>query len=113
MKYIYYFVFSLFSLSASAQNSLNFSVRSYLSEEIVDCKQAVEYYLEPSGYALTTEPPAPSEASNILNGKVIDYGKSGDIMTVQDALLRLFDYDIALYVDHENKLVSFGYIKNE
>lgn len=86
-------------------------VRTHLPGEIVTTGDAINYYLEGTGYKLTTEPPAPKESTELVKQKAIYKGSDG-VMMINEAITRMFDHEIALIVDHENKLVSVGHVKN-
>ncbi len=89
---------------------LDTPVRTHLPNDIKTNHDAVSYYLEGTGYTLTTSNSAPIESNKILKQKAI-YRGSDQVMKLDKAILRIFKKKVNLIIDHENKLVSVGYAK--
>ncbi len=101
---------STISIKAPSTTSqrLNTPVRTRLPVNIKTTGDAIKYYLNGTGYKVTTYSSAPRESSELLKRKII-YRGNESIMPITAAITRMFDYKIKLYLDHQHKLVSVGY----
>ena len=90
------------------QDGLHRQVRSWLPQDLTTLREAVNYYLAPSGYRLTESWPAPEEARRLLDQRLLDHGDR-QTLRVEEAILHLFEVEVLLMVDREAKLVSLGY----
>ncbi len=90
------------------QEGLHRQVRRWLPQDLMTLREAVNYYLAPSGYRLTENWPAPEEARRLLDQRLLDHGDR-QTLRVEEAILHLFEVEVLLMVDREAKLVSLGY----
>ena len=90
------------------QEGLHRQVRRWLPQDLTTLREAVNYYLAPSGYRLTESWPAPEEARRLLDQRLLDHGDR-QTLRVEEAILHLFEVEVLLMVDREAKLVSLGY----
>ena len=90
------------------QDGLHRQVRRWLPQDLTTLREAVNYYLAPSGYRLTENWPAPEEARRLLDQRLLDHGDRRTLR-VEEAILHLFEVEVLLMVDREAKLVSLGY----
>ncbi len=90
------------------QDGLHRQVRRWLPQDLTTLREAVNYYLAPSGYRLTERWPAPEEARRLLDQRLLHHGDR-QTLRVEEAILHLFEVEVLLMVDREAKLVSLGY----
>lgn len=87
---------------------LSLYARTVWPEDVTTVGAAVSYLLEPSGYKLALNYPAPSDALRLANGSIPPIAKLHRTMPVVDAIQLLIGLDNYVIVDHRNKLVSFS-----
>jgi hypothetical protein len=94
------------AVAASAYNPLLLKVRSALPPHITTVREAIDYYLEPTGYRLVTASPAPPVSNVIVEQAPAVLDGLHEIVRVQDALLAVIGVQNRLVVDHAHRLVS-------
>lgn len=83
-------------------------VRTVWPDGINTVGQAITYILEPSGYKLLLDYPAPSDAYKLANEPIPPIAKIHRTMPVIDAIQILIGTDNFIFIDHRNKLISFS-----
>lgn len=89
-------------------DTLLVSVRTIYPPELVDVKDAVDWLIEPLGYYVVTEYPAPDSAKLILAQPIPPVAKMHRTMPVLDALQLLIGIDNTIIVDKTHRLISFA-----
>lgn len=89
-------------------DTLQVSVRTIYPPELVDVKDAVDWLLEPLGYYVVTEYPAPDSAKLILAQSIPPVAKMHRTMPVLHALQLLVGSDNTIIVDKKHRLISFA-----
>lgn len=104
----------VFSCTAQAEfNQLHLGTRLNLDHNITTVREAVNWLLRATDYRLTTAPPAPAEAEEIVSAPISPLTKIVDgVVTVEKALLLVGGGETRLIVDHQHKLISFEYLPN-
>lgn len=69
--------------------------------------QAAQYLLAPTGYRLVIPYDSARQVNTILMRPVSPLGQTSGYVHIEDALLLIAGDDVALVVDHANKLVSY------
>ena len=88
-------------------NTLTLSVRTSWEDNIKTVGSAVRYILEPSGYSLVIDYPAPKEALDISLKAIPPVAKINRTMPIIDLIQILIGMDNTIVIDHEHKLLSF------
>lgn len=101
----------LFVLSANHAfaDPMKMGTRLYFSSEIRTVGQAAKQILRPTGYKLLLTEPAPYESNEIASHPISKNALSQNVLSIEDALLRLVGDENRVIIDHANKLVSFEY----
>lgn len=94
---------------ASGYDVLKMGARATFPPDIRTVGQATRYLLEPTGYKLLLNDPAPYESEEIASQPISKNALSSKVYPVEDVILRLVGKDNRIIIDHENKLVSFEY----
>ncbi len=92
---------------------LKSQVRLILPPSIKTVASASNYFISTHGYKFTVFGSAPPESMDISQQPIPLSFPYGEIMTIEEALLTLIKKDQFLIIDTKNKLISFGYLKNE
>lgn len=87
---------------------LSLYVRTVWPEDVKTVSAAVSYLLEPTGYRLTLNYPAPSDALKLAERSIPPIAKLHRTMPMVDAIQLLIGLDNYVIIDHRNKLVSFS-----
>ena len=85
---------------------LQVAVRTVWPPELTTVENAVTWLIEPLGYELTTQYPAPSSAEEILNGPIPSGAKLHRTMPVLDAIQILIGTDNTILLDKKHRLLS-------
>ncbi len=88
---------------------LTLAVRTVWGPEIKTVQDAVDWIIEPTGYRLTTQYPAPTESARIAQKTLPPVIKMHRTMPIIDALQLLAGMDNTVIIDKRNKLISFQY----
>lgn len=87
---------------------LSLYARTAWPEDVKTVADAARYLLEPSGYRLVTNYPAPSEAIKLASRNIPPIAKLHRTMPIIDALQLLAGEGNYVIVDHNHHLVSFS-----
>lgn len=85
---------------------LQVSIRTVWPPELSTTEQAITWLVEPLGYQLTTEYPAPKDANTLLNVPIPMAAKLHRTMPVLDAIQLLIGTDNTLLLDKKHRLIS-------
>ena len=88
-------------------DTLQVSVRTIYPPELIDVEDAVEWLVEPLGYYVVTEYPAPDSAKLLLAQPIPPVAKMHRTMPVLDALQLLIGNDNTIIIDKKHRLISF------
>jgi len=89
-------------------DTLQVSVRTIYPPELSNVKQAVDWLLEPLGYYVMTDYPAPESAKMLLAQPIPPVAKMHRTMPVLHALQLLVGEDNTIIVDKQHRLISFS-----
>lgn len=89
-------------------NPLSLHVRTVYPEDVKTVGDAARYLLEPTGYRLVVDYPAPTDSVRLVERKVPPIAKIHRTMPVLDALQILIGSDNWIVVDRNHKLISFS-----
>lgn len=106
-------LFALLALSFGVQADVNYlesQVRTTLPSEVKTIRQAATYFLKPHSYRLIEKN---QDARLIGNRPVPVSFASGQVVTVEEALLGLSNASEAVVIDIENRLVMFNKLERE
>lgn len=93
----------------STLDPLSLAVRTVWDEDDVKTVgDAAKWILEPQGYRITTQYPAPKEAAKIAAGSIPPSMKMHRTMPVIDALQLLIGTENTIIIDRQHKLISFA-----
>lgn len=93
----------------STLDPLSLAVRTVWDEDDVKTVgDAAKWILEPQGYHITTQYPAPKEAAKIAAGSIPPSMKMHRTMPVIDALQLLIGTENTIIIDRQHKLISFA-----
>lgn len=87
---------------------LSLYARTVYPEDVKTVGDAARYLLEPTGYTLVTDHPAPADARTIGNRTIPPIAKLHRTMPIIDALQVLIGTEKWIVVDRHNKLISFS-----
>ncbi|OCH45169.1 hypothetical protein A6E02_11025 [Aliivibrio fischeri] len=87
-------------------DTLQVSIRTVWPPELTTSKQAITWLVEPLGYQLTTEYPAPKDADTLLSVPIPMAAKLHRTMPVLDAIQLLIGTDNTLLLDKKHRLIS-------
>ncbi|HDZ55289.1 hypothetical protein LCGC14_0393340 [marine sediment metagenome] len=87
---------------------LSLYARTVYPESVTTIGGAARYLLEPTGYTLAIEHPAPADARTIGNRAIPPIAKLHRTMPIIDALQILIGTEKWIVVDRHNKLISFS-----
>lgn len=87
---------------------LSLYTRTVYPEDVKTVGDAARYLLEPSGYRLVTNYPAPKDAVSIAGESIPPIAKIHRTMPVIDALQILIGNDHWIIIDRNHKLISFS-----
>ncbi|MGD1336096.1 hypothetical protein ACP6H1_27260 [Vibrio harveyi] len=105
-------LFPLYSIAAPATytqqqvNALQVTVRTVLPNNITNVGDAIRWYVEPLGYYVLTEHPAPVEANAMLNMPIPATAKLHRTMPVLHAIQLLIGRGNTIIVDKAHKLIT-------
>ena len=85
---------------------LQVAVRTVWPPELTTVEDAVTWLIEPLGYELTTQYPAPSSAEDILGAPIPTGAKLHRTMPVLDAIQILIGTDNTILLDKKHRLLS-------
>lgn len=86
---------------------LNVYMRTAYPPEAKTVSDAAEFLLEPTGYELKLDAPAPRDAQELASQPITPIARLHRTMTIIDALLVLVGTEHYLVIDREHKLISF------
>lgn len=89
-------------------DTLQVSVRTIYPPELSTVAQAVDWLIEPLGYYVITEYPAPDSAKTLLSQPIPPVAKMHRTMPVLHALQLLIGEDNTIIVDKKNRLITFS-----
>ncbi|CAH1237695.1 conserved exported protein of unknown function (plasmid) [Vibrio harveyi] len=89
-------------------DTLQVSVRTIYPPELSTVAQAVDWLIEPLGYYVITEYPAPDSAKTLLTQPIPPVAKMHRTMPVLHALQLLIGEDNTIIVDKKNRLITFS-----
>ncbi|MGF1894066.1 hypothetical protein L4D18_21840 [Vibrio campbellii] len=89
-------------------DTLQVSARTIYPPELSTVGQAVDWLIEPLGYYVITEYPAPNSAKTLLNQSIPPVAKMHRTMPVLHALQLLIGEDNTIIVDKKNRLITFS-----
>lgn len=93
----------------STLDPLSLAVRTvWDDEDVKTVGDAAKWILEPQGYRITTQYPAPKEAAKIAAGSIPPSMKMHRTMPVIDALQLLIGIENTVIIDRQHKLISFA-----
>ncbi len=95
------------------QDPLNAQVRVVFPAEVETVGEAFAFLLTPSGYAMTTQPPASPAARAGFRAPLPVPLPHEAVLTINQALLAVTPENWAVVIDHPNKLVSLTPLTNE
>lgn len=97
-----------FAATTNAEvDPLSVYVRTIYPQDTRTVIDAVEYILEPIGYQIVLDSPAPLDARELASKRIEPIAKLPRTMSIADAILVLIGTENYLIVDHKHKLVSF------
>ncbi len=89
-------------------DTLQVSVRTVYPPELTTVKQAVDWLIEPLGYYVITDYPAPDSAKTLLAQPIPTVAKMHRTMPVLHAIQLLIGEDNTIIVDKRSRLLSFS-----
>ncbi len=89
-------------------DTLQVSVRTIYPPELTHVEQAVKWLVEPLGYYVTTDYPAPQSAKSVLAQPIPTGAKLHRTMPVLHALQLLIGEDNTIIIDKQHHLISVG-----
>lgn len=89
-------------------DTLQVSVRTIYPPELTNVEDAVEWLVEPLGYYVVTEFPAPESAKVLLAQPIPAVAKMHRTMPVLHALQLLIGNQNTIIVDKQHRLISFA-----
>ncbi len=89
-------------------DTLQVSARTIYPLELKTVGQAVQWLMEPLGYHILTEYPAPSSAKTLLESPIPTAAKMHRTMPVTHALQLLIGEGNTIIVDKGHKLITFS-----
>ncbi|HAS6111701.1 TPA: hypothetical protein I7139_21425 [Vibrio vulnificus] len=89
-------------------DTLQVSVRTIYPPELSTISQAVDWLIEPLGYYVITDYPAPESAKMLLAQPIPPAAKMHRTMPVLHALQLLIGEDNTIIVDKQNRLITFS-----
>lgn len=97
-----------FSQALPDVDTLHVSARTIYPPELKTVGDAVDWLLEPLGYHVVVDYPAPSSAKTLLAKPIPTAAKMHRTMPVTHALQLLIGEGNSLVVDREHRLISFS-----
>ncbi|MFA0012020.1 hypothetical protein AB4391_01540 [Vibrio lentus] len=97
-----------FSAPLTDVDTLQVSARTLFPPEMKTVGEAAKWLLEPLGYHIVTDYPAPKSAKAILSHPIPTAARMHRTMPVTHALQLLIGQDNTLIVDREHKLITFS-----
>jgi type IV pili sensor histidine kinase/response regulator len=89
-------------------DTLHVSARTIYPPELNTVGQAAEWLLEPLGYHIITDFPAPTSAKSILQQPIPTAAKMHRTMPVTHVLQLLIGEGNTIVVDRKNRLITFS-----
>ncbi|CCN39728.1 conserved exported hypothetical protein [Vibrio nigripulchritudo FTn2] len=89
-------------------DTLQVSVRTVWAPEAQTVEDAVEWIIEPLGYSILTEYPAPDAAKMLLNQPIPTAAKLHRTMPALHAIQLLIGIDNTIIVDKKHRLMTFA-----
>ncbi|WP_455772833.1 hypothetical protein [Vibrio nigripulchritudo] len=89
-------------------DTLQVSVRTVWAPEAQTVEDAVEWIIEPLGYSILTEYPAPNAAKMLLNQPIPTAAKLHRTMPALHAIQLLIGIDNTIIVDKKHRLMTFA-----
>ena len=96
---------------SAPSNPLRVLTRTQWPTTITTVGLATRYILTPIGYRLQQNAPTAPDSDFIAARKIDPAALLPDTMPIEEALLAIAGRDVVIYVDHEHRLVAFGYEK--
>ncbi|MGL6262136.1 hypothetical protein [Vibrio sp. WXL103] len=87
-------------------DTLQVSVRTIYPPELTKVHEAVDWLVEPLGYHVVTDYPAPDSAKMLLNRPIPTVAKMHRTMPVTHAVQLLIGEDNTIIVDRKHRLIT-------
>ncbi|OEF63578.1 hypothetical protein OAA_13920 [Vibrio cyclitrophicus 1F175] len=87
---------------------LQVTVRTVYPAHVNTVDRAVRWLIEPTGYTLLTEHPAPDTVTKVLDKPIADKAKLNRVMPVIDAIQLLIGEKNTIILDKKNHLITFS-----
>ena len=97
-----------FAMPMPDVDTLQVSARTLYPPDVTTVGEAATWLLEPLGYHIVTDYPAPKSAQVLLGKPIPTAAKMRRTMPVTHALQLLIGEDNSLIVDREHKLITFS-----
>ncbi|MFA0196792.1 hypothetical protein AB4501_21795 [Vibrio sp. 10N.222.55.E8] len=97
-----------FAQSLPQVDTLQVAARTLYPPQVTTVGDAATWLLEPLGYHIVTDYPAPKSAQRLLGKPIPTAAKVYRTMPVTHALQLLIGEDNSLIVDREHKLITFS-----
>lgn len=98
---------------AAPANPLRILTHTEWPNNITNVGNAARWILTPTGYRLANTSLTAPDSVSILARPIASAALRPQTLAIEDALLAIAGADTVLYVDHEHKLVAFGYRNKE
>ena len=99
---------------SNASNELSAQVRFLLPDNVKSVEAAVTHFIEPFGYEVQMNAPAPAESIDILHQSIAaSLPKRGSLVTIKEAILAVVPKNVHLIIDEKAKLIAFEQSRDE
>ncbi len=89
-------------------DNLQMPVRTLFPTHITPVEQAITWLIEPMGYRILTDYPAPESAKLLLNRPISMAAKLHRTMPLVDAIQLLIGEENTIILDNEHQLITFS-----